>query len=372
MQFIDLNPQYKRIEKDLKERIEKVLTNKNFIMGQEVVELEKKLADFAGTKYAYTCSSGTDALVLPLMAYNLQKDDAVFVSSFTFFASAESVNLSGGTPVFIDSDSTFNINPDCLRSTIEKTIKDGRLKPRGIIAVDIFGLAADYDSIIQIANEYNLFVIEDAAQSFGGSYKGKMNGSFGDVGATSFFPAKPLGCYGDGGAIFTDNDNLAELIHSLRVHGQGSYRYDNVRIGMNGRMDTLQAAVLLSKIDILKSEIDARQSIAAQYMDELDGVFKLPEIPKDRISAWAQFTLMAEDENQRNIIIEKMKSFNIPIMIYYPVPMHMQTAYKYLGYKENDIPVAADISKKVFSLPMYPYLTKEEISFVCEKLKSVR
>lgn len=371
MQFIDLGKQYKRIESEINERIQNVINTQKFIMGPEIAELESELAKFTGRKHVFSCASGTDALVIPLMAYELKETDAVFVPAFTFFASAESVNIAGGTPVFVDSRDDFLIDCDDLEKRIEQVIKEGKLTPKGIIAVDLFGQTCDYDRIQEIADKYGLFILEDGAQSMGGSYKGKKNQSFGDVSATSFFPAKPLGCYGDGGAIFTDDDELAEKIYSIRVHGQGSSRYDNIRIGINGRMDTLQAAILLPKLAILEDEIQARQVVAQTYMEQLKDTFEIPQIGADKISAWAQFTLLAKDEAQRDRIVEKMKEHDIPIMVYYVMPMHMQTAYKYLGYKESDVPNAAKLSKRVFSVPMHPYLTKEEIIEICDTLKSV-
>lgn len=370
MQFIDLNQQYHKIKEDMNGRIHKVLEHQHFIMGPEIQEMEKKLAEFTGRKYAFSCSSGTDALILPLMAMELSKTDAVFVPSFTFFASGECVALVGATPVFVDCDETYNISPEKLRESIEKTKKEGKLTPKGIIPVDLFGLPADYDAILEIAKEYDLFVLEDAAQGFGGEYKGKKAGSFGDVSTTSFFPAKPLGCYGDGGAVFTDDDSLADKIYSIRVHGQGTSRYDNIRIGLNARMDTIQAAVILSKLEIFEEEIRQRQKVAGQYREELEGCFKLPVIPDYCLSAWAQFTLQAKDEEQRDFIIRKMKEFDIPIMVYYILPLHMQTAFEYLNYNEGDLPLCDKFSKKVFSVPMHPYLSNSDISFICDKLKS--
>lgn len=371
MQFIDLGRQYDRLENEINKRIQKVLKEQKFIMGPEIQELEEELAKYVGTKYAFTCSSGTDALVIPLMAYDLKETDAVFVPAFTFFASAESVSLAGATPVFVDSKDDFNMDYDDLEMKIQKVLTEGKLQPKGIIAVDLFGQACHYDRVQEIADKYGLFVIEDGAQSMGGSYKGKMNGSFGDVAATSFFPAKPLGCYGDGGAIFTNNDDLAAKMHSIRVHGQGTSRYDNVRIGLNGRMDTLQAAILLPKLAVLDDEIEKRQEVAKMYMEELKDVFVIPKIDEDMVSAWAQFTLLAKSEEERDLIIDKMKEYDIPIMVYYIMPMHMQTAYKHLGYKPEDIPVATDFSKRVFSVPMHPYLTKDEIKMICDKLKEI-
>lgn len=370
MQFIDLKKQYHLLEADMNKRIFQVLEHQHFIMGPEIQKMEEKLAEFTGRKYAFSCSSGTDALVIPLMAMELSKTDAVFVPSFTFFSSGECVALVGATPVFVDCDETYNISPAELRKAIEKTLEEGKLTPRGIIPVDLFGLPADYDEILAIAKEYNLFVLEDAAQGFGGEYHGKRAGSFGDVSTTSFFPAKPLGCYGDGGAIFTDDDDMAEKIYSIRVHGQGSSRYDNIRIGMNARMDTLQAAVILSKLEVFEEEIAKRQIVAKQYCEELKDSFLLPVIPDDRLSVWAQFTLQAENEKQRDEIIQKMKEYDIPIMVYYILPLHMQTAFQYLNYQAADLPKCAEYSKKVFSVPMHPYLSREDITFICDKLKS--
>lgn len=371
MEFIDLHKQYDVIENDLSARLSKVIKEKRFIMGPEVLELEEKLAEFAGRKYCLSCSSGTDALVIPLLAYDLKETDAVFVSSFTFFASAESVNMAGATPVFVDSDETYNMDPVDLERQIEKTIAEGKLTPKGIIAVDIFGVSADYERILKIAEKYNLFVLEDAAQSFGGEYNGKRLCGFGDVSATSFFPAKPLGCYGDGGAIFTDDEDLYNLMHSIRVHGQGSSRYDNVRIGMNGRLDTIQAAVLLSKLTVFEDEIEKKQHVAEKYTELLKDSFGTPIIPDNCKSAFAQYTLLAKDEAQRDAIVKGMKEkYDIPIMVYYSVPMHMQKAYKYLSYAPDALPVCYDFSKRVFSLPMHAYLTDEEIADIAEKLKS--
>lgn len=371
MQFIDLNRQYHRIKEDVDRRIQCVLDNNNYIMGSEVIELEKKLADFTGRKYCLSCSSGTDALVIPLLAYDLKKKDAVFVSSFTFFASAESVNIAGGTPVFVDSDETYNMNPQKLEEAIVKTLEEGTLKPRGIIAVDIFGLPCDYNKITAIAEKYNLFLLEDAAQGFGGRFNGKRTCSFGDVSATSFFPAKPLGCYGDGGAIFTDDDALYEKMYSIRVHGQGSSRYDNVRIGLNGRLDTIQAAVLLSKLEVFESEMEKKNQIASKYTESLRDTFLTPVIPDNCFSVYAQYTLQANNEKEREKIVVEMKKCGIPIMVYYAVPMHMQTAYKYLDYKPEDLPVCYEFSKRVFSVPMHAYLTEDEILFIVEKLKEI-
>lgn len=371
MDFIDLGRQYEVIKEKVDQGIRHVIETRHFIMGPELLELEDRLAAFVGRRYCLTCASGTDALQIPLMAYELNKHDAVFVPSFTFFASAESINLSGATPVFVDIDSTFNMSTESLEREIKRTLDEGKLTPKGIIPVDLFGRSANYDAILPIAQKYDLFVLEDAAQGFGGSLHGKRNGSFGDVSATSFFPAKPLGCFGDGGAIFTDNEELYNEMKSIRVHGMGSDRYDNVRLGMNGRMDTIQAVVVLAKLDIFEDELKARQKVAEWYTEELEDLFAVPETDSEYFSAWAQYTIRAKDEEERNKIIVGMKENEIPVRIYYPIPLHEQTAYKNLGYGDIKLPYCSEIARKVFSLPMHPYLRREEVEYICEKLKSI-
>lgn len=371
MKFIDLRKQYEKLENEINANIQKVLEHEQFIMGPEVEELERELAKYTGRKYAYTCSSGTDALVIPLMAYELEKTDAVFVPAFTFFASAESVNLAGATPIFVDSKNDFLLDCEDLECRIKKTIAEGKYVPRGIIAVNLFGQVCDFDEIGRIAQKYNLFVLEDAAQSMGATRFGRKSGAFGDVSATSFFPAKPLGCYGDGGAIFTDDDELASKIKSIRVHGQGGGRYDNVRIGLNGRMDTLQAAILQPKLKILDEEIDLRQKVAEHYTRLLRERFTTPQVLEGNVSAWAQYTLLADSETHRNQIVQEMKEKGIPIMVYYATPLHMQTAYNYLGYTDTDVENAWNLSKRVFSLPMHPYLKENEIVDICNQLKLI-
>lgn len=370
MQFIDLRAQFERIEKDVSERVHAVLSSQKYIMGPENIELEAQLAEFTGVRHVLACSSGTDALVIPLMAYNLTAEDAVFVPSFTFFASAESITLAGGTPVFVDCDPlTFNISPEQLRAAIERTKAEGVLNPRGIVAVDLFGCPADYESLGAIARAEGLFLLEDTAQGFGGEYEGKRAGGFGDVAATSFFPAKPLGCYGDGGAIFTDSDELAEACKSIRVHGQGSDKYDNVRIGVNGRMDTIQSAVVLSKLAIFEDEIAARNRVAKAYTDRLSDVVTTPFIPEACLSVWAQYTLVVESDAVRRRLIQALKDKGIPTAIYYPIPIHLSTAYRSLGYAEGDLPVCEDLSTRVFSLPMHPYLSDEDIETVTSTIR---
>lgn len=368
MQFIDLGRQYKQIEDDIKERIQNVIDASHYIMGPEVLELEEALASYVGRKYCLACSSGTSALFIPLYAYDLRENDAVFVSSFTYFASAETVNLAGGTPVFIDSDESYNLDLDLLEETIERTKNEGKLNPRGIVAVDLFGLMPDYERIQKIADKYDLFVISDAAQSFGASFNGKKSCSYGDVAATSFFPAKPLGCYGDGGAIFTDDDELYKLMASIRVHGHGDSKYDNVRIGINGRLDTIQAAILLAKLPLVDKERERKNQIAREYSERLSGAFHTPIISEACETALAQYTLMASSNEEREKIIKEMKEKGVPIMVYYQTPMHMQKAYNYLGYKAEDLPKSFDYSRRVFSLPMHAYLTDEEIEYICNSL----
>lgn len=370
MQFIDLKTQYERIEADVNRRIKEVLESQRYINGPALQEAEQKLAEFAGVKHCLSCSSGTDALVIPLMGKGLERSDAVFVPAFTFFASGESVTLAGGTPVFVDSESdTYNISPSDLERAIADTIEKGELNPRGIIAVDLFGQPADFDEIQQIADKYNLFVIEDAAQGFGGTYRGKRAGSLAEIGATSFFPAKPLGCYGDGGAIFTDDDNIFELLESIRVHGQGTTKYDNVRIGINGRFDTIQAAVILAKLEVFEDEIKLRNDVAASYSEKLDGYIKIPLVRPGNVSVWAQYTLEAKDESEKNRIQNALSEKGIPSANYYPIPMHLSTAYASFGYQEGDLPVCEAQAKRVFSIPMHPYLDSASIELICNTIK---
>lgn len=370
MQFIDLKSQFDRIEGDVLSRVEAVLRSQKYVMGPEIAELEERLAAYVGVKHALSCSSGTDALVIPLMGYDLTASDAVFVPSFTFFASAESITLAGGTPVFVDCDPvTFNLSPVDLQRAIDETIAEGKLSPKGVITVDLFGQPADYDAIQAIADAHGLFVLEDAAQGFGGTYKGGKAGSFGNVASTSFFPAKPLGCYGDGGAIFTDDDDFAELVKSIRVHGQGTDKYDNVRIGVNGRLDTVQAAVLLSKLAIFDSEIEARNRVADAYAERLSDVLVTPTVAEHTTSVWAQYTLVAENADERAAIIESCKAAGVPTAVYYPIPIHLSTAYKSLGYAMGDLPVCEGLADRVFSLPMHPYLEDGDIDRIASAVK---
>jgi len=379
IRFIDLKAQQQRILPRLLERMQAVLDHGQYILGPEVEELEKRLASCVGVEHAITCSSGTDALLMPLMAYGIGPGDAVFTTPFTFVATAEVIALLGATPVFVDIDPhTFNIDPPQIEFAIEAVQKrdpsiyplprqaiEGQLTPRGIIPVDLFGLPADYDRISEIAQKFGLFVLEDAAQSFGAEYKGRKACGLGDVGATSFFPAKPLGCYGDGGAVFTDDDNLAEKLLSIRVHGQGRDKYENVRLGLNGRLDSLQAAVLLAKMDIFQSEKTSRQKIARQYTDLLNRsapLLKTPFIPEQYKSVWAQYSVLSESKRQH--ILKALKKERIPSMIYYPIPLHLQGAYRHLSYQLGILPISEKIARQIFSLPMHPYLTEEQIAHI--------
>lgn len=371
MQFRDLNKQYQVLKKDIDQAMIDVATSGAFIMGKQVKELEKTLADYVGVKHCITCGNGTDALTLALKSWNIGPGDAVFVPDFTFFASAEVISEEGATPVFVDVDAdTFNIEPQCLEEAIEKTISKGEFTPKAIITVDLFGLPADYPAIRKIADKYKLLILEDGAQGFGGNINGKKACSFGDISTTSFFPAKPLGCYGDGGAIFTDNDEWANIINSLKVHGKGSFKYDNMRIGMNSRLDTLQAAILQVKFNAFTDYelVDINQA-AAEYTERLKGIVETPVIPDGFYSSWAQYTIKLKDKEQRDGVQAYLKGQGIPAMVYYPNPMHLQTAYKDLGYKKGDFPVSEKLCETVLSLPLHPYISVDEINTICEKIQ---
>lgn len=357
MDFIDLKTQQLQIRSRIEKNIQVVLDHGQYIMGPEIFELEKRLAEYTGVKHAVSCASGTDALLMALMAYNIGPGDAVFTTPFTFVATAEAIRLLGATPIFVDIDpATFNIDPKKLRQAVSTfTAADTGLTPRGIIPVDLFGLPADYDAIHAIAREHGLFVIEDAAQSSGAEYRGRKSGALGDVAATSFFPAKPLGAYGDGGMCFTDDDALAATLRSVRIHGMGIDKYDNIRIGINGRMDTIQAAVLLAKLDIFPEEVQRRQTVARRYTQSLTGVVT-PTVPEGCLSAWAQYSVLAENTRHREDLQARLTAAGVPTAVYYPIPLHLQTAYKPLGGKPGDYPVTEDCAKRIFSLPMHPYL----------------
>ncbi|MDI6795957.1 MAG: DegT/DnrJ/EryC1/StrS family aminotransferase [Desulfatibacillaceae bacterium] len=384
MQFIDLAAQQKRIRKDIDERIAAVLDSGQYIMGKNIAQLEEQLAQYTGTRHAIGCSSGTDALLLALMAYGVGPGDAILTTPFTFIATAEVIALLGATPVFVDIDSkTYNICPQCLKKALHalalkddskhplpESAKSWPIKPRGIIAVDLFGLPADYEAIEKIAAESGLFLIEDAAQSFGGTFKGRQAGSFGQIGCTSFFPAKPLGCYGDGGACFTDDDELADVMRSILVHGKGEDKYANVRIGINGRLDTIQAAVLQSKMTLFPEEVVLRQQKAQNYKKLLGNEKRLvlQTVPEGFTSVWAQYCIMAQDNATREKIMAHLKTKGIPTAIYYPTPLHQQEAFGYLKYKQGDFAVSENCASRIFAVPMHPYITDEDQKLIASAI----
>ena len=351
-----------------------VASSSKYIMGPQVKELEAQLAEYVGVKHCLTCANGTDALTLALKAWGVGEGDAVFVPDFTFFSSAEVVSLEGATPVFVDvSPDTFNISVESLRSAYDRVVSEGKLRPRVVVAVDLFGLPADYPSLRQFCDEYHLLILEDGAQGFGGSINGRRACSFGDISTTSFFPAKPLGCYGDGGAVFTDNDEWASLIDSYRVHGKGTFKYDNVRIGMNSRLDTLQAAILQVKLRAFADyELDAVNRAAELYTSLLSGAVVTPTIPEGFRSSWAQYTIRLNSREQRDALQQHLKSLDIPSMVYYPTPMHAQTAFANLLPQESvwDCASSSLLSTTVLSLPMHPYLTDSDIRIVSDAILS--
>jgi len=362
--FIDVASQRRRLGHSIDEAVARVLAHCQFINGPEVTQLEAALAAFSGAKHVVTCASGTDALLMVLMAKDVGRGDAVLCPSFTFCATGEAVALAGATPVFVDVDeATFNIDVNSLKRGIA-TAKRLGLKPRAVIPVDLFGQSADHDAIGAIAQAEGLFVLDDAAQAFGASYKGRRLGTFGLVTATSFFPAKPLGCFGDGGAILTDDAELAETLRSIRVHGQGSDKYDNVRLGLTGRLDTLQAAILLEKLKIFEDEIAARNLVAARYAQGLGNVVTVPYLASGATSVWAQYTIRLPAGTDRNAFAAALKAQGIPTAIYYPKSMHQQTAYRDYPVADGGLPVCEKLSEDVISLPMHAYLdepTQERI-----------
>ena len=382
MQFIDLGAQQKRIRGRLENNIRAVLDHGQYVMGPEIQLLEEKLREYIEASFALACASGTDALLLALMAYNVGPRDAIFTTPFTFVATGEVIGLLGATPVFVDiNPQTFNIDPSKLEQAIAavnsensnlhplpRTSAIGPLTPRGVIAVDLFGLPADYQRLEATVKNSGLFIIEDAAQSFGAEFQGKKACALADIGCTSFFPAKPLGCYGDGGMCFTDDKELYDIMKSLRIHGKGTDKYDNVRTGINGRMDTLQAAILLSKFEIFAEEVELRQTVADRYRKLLMSLetITLPQVPVGVKSVWAQYSILARDENHRSQLQAKLKAADIPTAVYYPKPLHLQTAYASLGYKEGEFAISEDCSRRIFSLPMHPYLKEKDQTKIAE------
>lgn len=371
MQFRDLKTQYYLLKDEMDKAILDVVASSAYVMGPKVKEMETAFAEYVGVKHCVACNSGTDALLLALKAWDVKPGDAVFVPSFTFFASAEVIAMQGATPVFVDVDKdTFNMDVADLERKIDQTLKAGKLTPRVIIAVDLFGLPADFKAIRKVADKHHLYVLEDGAQGFGGRIDGKKACTFGDISTTSFFPAKPVGCYGDGGAVFTDNDEWAALVDSYHIHGKGTDRYDNIRIGMNSRMDSIQAAILLVKLTAFKEhELVDVNKVAARYTEKLNDVAKTPVVPEGYYSSWAQYTLQMENKEVRAGLQAELKALDIPTAIYYPIPMHRQTAFNYLDPNDNRCPVADRLSDTVISLPIHPYLSGADQDMICEAVR---
>lgn len=374
MEFRDLRQQYRKLKPEIDASIQQVVGDANFIMGKPVAKLEQELAEYVGVKHCISCGNGTDALSLALLVWGIKEGDAVFVPDFTFFASGEVVSLCGAAPVFVDvNQNTYNIDAHALEIKIEKVIAEGRLKPRVIVAVDLFGQPADYCEIRKIADKYGLLILEDAAQGFGGRIGEKKAGSFGDIATTSFFPAKPLGCYGDGGAIFTDNGDWAEKMESLRIHGKGSGKYDNIRIGVNSRLDTIQAAILLPKLKAFREyELENVNRAARQYSERLKDIVKIPVVQNGFTSSWAQYTIQLESLKERDGLQKHLKENAVPSMVYYPKPMHDQKAFSELVQDEDGFPVTEQLCNTVLSLPMHPYLTCEEQEKIVELTASFK
>ncbi|MEW6218464.1 MAG: DegT/DnrJ/EryC1/StrS family aminotransferase [Thermodesulfobacteriota bacterium] len=375
MQFIDLAAQQRRLRQTIEANLRAVLDHGQYIMGPEVAALERRLAEFVGVRHAIGCASGTDALLMALMALGIGPGDAVFTTPFTFFATAEVIRLLGAVPVFVDIDpATQNLSAGALEEAVlALETADARrhplprqalsLEPRAVLTVDLFGVLADYDGVGRVAKQHGLAVVQDAAQSFGAELRGERSCRQGLVGCTSFFPAKPLGAYGDAGMCFTDDEALAADLDSIRQHGKGSHRYEHIRLGLNGRLDTLQAAVLLAKIEIFPEELELRQAAADRYQELLapaGDAFVLPAVPADRRSAWAQYSLLAASEEARSAALAALTAATIPYAIHYPLPVHRQAALANLGYRPGDFPVAEDHARRIFSLPMHPYLRKED------------
>jgi len=367
MEFRDLKKQYEVLKPEIDAAIACVMESSHFISGSQVKEIEQQLAEYVGVKHCITCANGTDALTLAMKAWDIGKGDAVFVPDFTFFSSAEIVALEGATPIFVDVlPDTYNMDPSALEEAVQRVLKEGKCEPKVIIAVDLFGLPADFKKIKAIARKYNLLLLEDGAQGFGGSIDEQKSCSFGDIATTSFFPAKPLGCYGDGGAVFTDHDEWADLIRSYAVHGKGADKYDNIRIGMNSRLDTLQAAVLQVKLKAFSEyELGAVNQAAKWYNEMLTDSVKKPIIADGFYSSWAQYTIQVKDEAQRDLIQAKLREKDIPSMVYYRKGMHAEGAFSNIAY-HGECPVTEGLCKTVLSLPMHPYMNKSDVAVICD------
>lgn len=374
MEFRDLNRQYKEMKSEIDLSIKKVIERGHFVLGSEVEELENDLLDYTESKFCISCANGTDALILSLMSWNIGPGDCVFVSDFSYVASASCVSIRGAEPVFVDIDlHTYTMNPKALEASIIRVINEGRLNPRAIIPVDLFGLPANYPEILRIAEKYELKVLEDAAQGFGGAIGKRKACTFGDISITSFFPSKPIGCYGDGGAVFTNDESVAELIWSLRGQGRTrSNKYENTRIGLNSRLDTLQAAILLVKLKKFREyELETINCAANLYNHLLDGIVLTPQVPENYLSSWAQYTIALRDRSTRDILKLELEKNGIPAMIYYPIPLHQQKAFGELGKEEYFIENSIKASQCVLSLPIHPYIKEEEIQFIANTINKV-
>lgn len=379
MEFRDLKKQYQILKSDIDKKIESVCSSAHYISGPEVKELEQQLAEYVGVKHCVTCANGTDAITLAMKVWGVGKDDAVFVPDFTFFSSGECPAGEDATCIFVDVDeSTFNINPSKLEKAIQKVISEKKYTPKAVVAVDLFGQPADFEEIKNICKKYNLLLLEDGAQGFGGSINGKMACSFGDISTTSFFPAKPLGCYGDGGAIFTDNDEWAALLRSFAVHGKsGDDKYNNIRLGLNSRLDTIQAAILQVKFKAFKEhEVEDVNKVASCYDAEfkncgLDKKITLPTVKNGYVSSWAQYTIQLPEGTNRNALQSKLKECGIPTMVYYMKPMHNQGAFENTDSSFADCPVTEKLCKTVLSLPLHPYMPFEDVTFIVSKIKEI-
>ena len=368
MEFRDLHKQYEKLKPEIDKGIQDVINSTAFIIGKPVIELEKELAEYVGRKHCVACGNGTDALVLALKAYNIGQGDAVFTADFTYIASASCAELVGATSVFADIDlKTFNIDPTSLEKQIKKVIKEGKLTPKAIVPVDLFGQPANFEELERIAKKYNLIIVEDAAQGFGGMIGDKRACSFGDISCTSFFPAKPLGCYGDGGAIFTDDDKIAERLRSLRAGGKSPVdKYDNIEIGTNSRLDTIQAAILLPKFHAFRDyELKAVNDVANWYTALLKDKVVTPTVLDGYLSSWAQYTILLKNKEERDRLQAVLKEQGIPSMIYYPRGMHQQQAFRFLNLTDEDYPNAVEATQRVLSLPMHPYMSEEDVKYIC-------
>lgn len=381
MQFRDLAKQYEVLKPQIDNAMINAASSAHYISGPEVKELEKELAEYVGVKHCITCANGTDAITIAMRAWGIGCGDAVFVPDFTFFSSGECPADEGATPIFVDVDQrTYNLDPKKLEEAVKKVISDGKYRAKAVVAVDLFGLPADYPAIKAVCEKYNLLLLEDGAQGFGGSLNGKRACSFGDISTTSFFPAKPLGCYGDGGAIFTDNDKWAELIRSICVHGKDTSnpddpnaKYNNVRIGKNSRLDTLQAAILIPKFNAFKEyELEAINKAANWYSEGLkDTELVLPQIKDGYYSSWAQYTVQLPEGVNRKEVQAKLKESGIPSMVYYPKQMHMHGAFAGTDSAIADCPVTKRLCETVLSLPLDPYKTKEDVELVVNELRKI-